>query len=248
MPPVNAPLLYEDASMIAVSKPPGVVVIPARGEETGLCLQAALEASRGEKLWVVHRLDRDTSGVLLFARTAGEHRRLNGLFEGRQVQKRYLAWTRGAMPADEGVIDTPLHSARKGKMRPAAPNEEGALPSRTRYRVLRRWEGLKCGTLCAVELSPETGRQHQIRVHLRSVDAPLVVDPVYGRAAKVTNTDLGKDDDAVVLGRLSLHAAHIALTSSTGAPLSIEAPLPDDLVAWQAALEDAVQRGACTTR
>ena len=153
MPPVNAPLLYEDASMIAVSKPPGVVVIPARGEETGLCLQAALEASRGEKLWVVHRLDRDTSGVLLFARTAGEHRRLNGLFEGRQVQKRYLAWTRGAMPADEGVIDTPLHSARKGKMRPAAPNEEGALPSRTRYRVLRRWEGLKCGTLCAVELS-----------------------------------------------------------------------------------------------
>ena len=248
MPPVKAPLLYEDASMIAVSKPPGVVVIPARGEETEPCLQAALEASRGEKLWVVHRLDRDTSGVLLFARTAAEHRRLNGLFEGRQVQKRYLAWTRGALPSDEGVIDTPLHSARKGKMRPAAPGEEGALPSRTRYRVLRRWEGLKCGTVCAVELSPETGRQHQIRVHLRSVDAPLLVDPVYGRAAKVTNTDLGKDDDAVVLGRLSLHAAHIALTSSDGAPLSIEAPLPEDLLAWQAALEEAVQRGACTAR
>ena len=133
-------------------------------------------------------------------------------------------------------------------MRPALPGEEGALPSRTGYRVLRRWEGLKCGTLCAVELSPETGRQHQIRVHLRSVDAPLVVDPVYGRAAKVDNTELGKDDPGVALGRLSLHASRIVLTSSSGATLAIESPLPDDLVAWQAALEDAVLRGACTAR
>lgn len=248
MPRVKAPLLYEDASMIAVSKPAGVVVIPARGEEAVPCLQASLEASRGEKLWVVHRLDRDTSGVVLFARTPGEHRRLNGLFEGRKVQKRYLAWTRGALPADEGVIDAALHSARKGRMRPAAPGEEGALPSRTRYRVLRRWEGLRCGTLCAVEASPETGRQHQIRVHLRSVAAPLVVDPVYGRAARVTNTDLGGDDDGVALARLSLHAAHVALASASGAPLAIEAPLPDDLVGWQAALAEAVQRGACTAR
>jgi RluA family pseudouridine synthase len=245
---VNAPLLYEDASMIAVAKPAGVVVIPARGEEAAPCLQAALEATRGEKLWVVHRLDRDTSGVVLFARTAIEHRRLNGLFEGRHVQKRYLAWTRGALPAEEGLIDAALHSARKGKMRPAVPGEEGSLPSRTRYRVLRRWEGLKCGVLCAIEASPESGRQHQIRVHLRSVGAPLVVDPVYGRVAKVTNTDLGKDDHAVVLTRLSLHAAHIALTSAEGASLAIEAPLPDDLVAWQEALADAVQRGACTAR
>lgn len=245
---MNAPLLYEDAVMIAVAKPAGVVVIPARGEETGACLQAALEASRGEKLWVVHRLDRDTSGVVLFARTASEHRRLNGLFEGRLVQKRYLAWTRGALPADEGLIDVALHSARKNKVRPAVTGEEGALPSRTRYRVVTRWEGLKCGTICAIEASPETGRQHQIRVHLRSVGAPLVVDPVYGRAARVTFTDLGKEDDSVALGRLSLHAAHIALTSASGAPLAIEAPLPDDLVAWEAALADAVQRGACTAR
>lgn len=245
---MNAPLLYEDASMIAVSKPAGVVVIPARGGEEAPCLQAALEGLRGEKLWVVHRLDRDTSGVVLFARTAAEHRRLNGLFEGRRVQKRYLAWTRGAMPSDEGVIDAALHPARKGKMRPAAPGEEGALPSRTRYRVLRRWEGLACGTVSEIEASPETGRQHQIRVHLRSVDAPLVVDPTYGRAERVMDTDLGKTGAEVALGRLSLHAAHIALVADTGAALVIEAPLPDDLAAWQAALADAVQRAACTTR
>ena len=234
--------------MIAVAKPAGVVVIPARGAEAEPCLQAALEAARGEKLWVVHRLDRDTSGVLLFARTAAEHRRLNGLFEGRRVQKRYLAWTRGPISADEGTIDAALHTARKGRMRPAAPGEEGALPSRTRYRVLRRWEGLPCGAVNEVEASPETGRQHQIRVHLRSIEAPLVVDPIYGRAAKVVASELGAEGDAVVLDRLSLHASYIALVADTGAPLSIEAPLPEDLIAWQSALADALARGACTAR
>ncbi len=241
-------LLFEDAASIAVSKPAGMVVIPARAEEEALCLHASLQAARGERLWVVHRLDRDTSGVVLFARTADEHRRLNGLFEKREVHKRYVAWTRGAPPADEGVIDTALHTARKGKMRPAAVGEEGALPSRTRYRVTRRWEGLPGGTVCAIEALPETGRQHQIRVHLRSVNAPLVVDPVYGRASKVTRAELGDEGEGEVLGRLSLHAAQITWVSSTGASVTVEAPRPDDLVAWQAALEAAAQRGACVAR
>lgn len=231
------PLLYEDASLIAVAKPAGVVVIPARGEEALPCLQAALEAARGEKLWVVHRLDRDTSGVVLFARNADEHRRLNGLFEARQVQKRYLAWTRGKLPAEEGVINAPLHPARKGKMRPAERDEPGALPSRTRYRVLRRWDGLKIGPVSEVEVSPETGRQHQIRVHLRWLETPLLVDPVYGRAAKVTRAELGGEGDEAVLARLSLHAANLALTSAAGAALSIDAPLPEELVALRAALD-----------
>ena len=241
-------LLFEDAASIAVSKPAGMVVIPARAEEEALCLHASLQASRGERLWVVHRLDRDTSGVVLFARTADEHRRLNGLFEKREVQKRYLAWTRGAPPADEGVIDTALHTARKGKMRPAAVGEEGALPSRTRYRVTHRWEGLPGGALCLLEASPETGRQHQIRVHLRSVNAPLAVDPVYGRASKVTVAELGGEGDGVALGRLSLHAAHITWTSASGASVAVDAPWPADLLAWQAALDAAVQRGACVAR
>lgn len=241
-------LLYEDPVVIAVAKPAGMVVIPARTQEPEPCLHAALEGSRGERLWVVHRIDRDTSGVVLFARTAEEHRRLNGLFERREVHKRYLAWTRGAPPGDEGTIDAALHHARKGKMRPALPGEEGALPSRTRYRVLRRWEGLPGGTICAVEASPETGRQHQIRVHLRSVGAALVVDPVYGRSSRVTVAELGGEGDVVALGRLALHASHVAWTSAAGAALSVEAPLPDDLVAWEAALAAAVQRGACVAR
>ncbi len=241
-------LLFEDAVSIAVAKPAGMVVIPARAEEEAVCLHASLQASRGERLWVVHRLDRDTSGVVLFARTADEHRRLNGLFEKREVQKRYVAWTRGAPPAEEGVIDTALHTARKGKMRPAAAGEEGALPSRTRYRVTRRWEGLAGGTVCAIEALPETGRQHQIRVHLRSVNAPLVVDPVYGRAARVALAELGGDGDGAALGRLSLHAAQITWASSSGASVTVEAPRPEDLVAWQAALEAAAQRGACVAR
>lgn len=236
-------VLFEDASVVAVAKPAGAVVIPARGEESAACLHATLEAQRGERLWVVHRLDRDTSGAVLFARTADEHRRLNGLFERREVRKRYVAWTRGAPPSDEGAIDAALHPARKGKMRPALAGEDGALASRTRYRVTRRWEGLPIGTVCAVEVFPETGRQHQIRVHLRSVGAPLVVDPLYGRAASVTRAELGEAEAGVALGRLSLHASRIEWPAASGERLSVEAPRPDDLIAWEAALERAAPSG-----
>src|SRR5437879_3044073 len=103
MPPI-IPVLYEDADLLAVDKPPGITVIPARDEPPEASLRRLLEDTRAQPLWVVHRLDRDTSGVVLFARNAETHRALSLLFENHEVRKQYIAWARGVMPATSGVI------------------------------------------------------------------------------------------------------------------------------------------------
>ena len=227
--PAFAAVLHEDAALLAVAKPAGVTVIPSRNEPPESCLQHRLQTLRGERLWVVHRLDRDTSGVLLFARTAEAHRTLSIAFETREVAKSYLAWTRGAPSPAEGVVEVPLHAGRKGRMRPADRGEPGALPSRSRYRVVARRE-TKGATIAEVEVFPETGRQHQIRVHMRAQGAPLVVDPLYGQDAALDAGALAGDSPAI--GRLTLHARTIELTHPVGrSALSIESPLPDDLAA-----------------
>src|SRR5512145_839820 len=136
-------VLHEDAQLLAVAKPPGRIVIPGRtGDERSL--REELEAEHG-RLWVVHRLDRDTSGVILFARTAEAHRALNLAFDRREVQKGYLALVRGAPAEDEGVVDLPLRAGRKGRTVVAT---EGGKPSRTRWRVKQR---LGAWTLLEVE-------------------------------------------------------------------------------------------------
>jgi tRNA pseudouridine32 synthase/23S rRNA pseudouridine746 synthase len=218
--------LYEDDDVVAVSKPPGVTVIPARNEPPEEALQHRLEAERGERLWVVHRLDRDTSGVVLFARNAAAHRALSMAFEARDVQKTYLAWTRSAPPADSGSITTALHTARKGKMRPALPDEPDSLASETAYRVVMR-APTKLGVIACVELEPRTGRQHQIRVHLRSVGAPLLVDPIYGACDAIEPGALG--DGSPGIARLTLHAARIEFRGTSGEQRVVDAPLADDL-------------------
>jgi tRNA pseudouridine32 synthase / 23S rRNA pseudouridine746 synthase len=231
---MKCPVLYEDRDVLAVAKPAGVVVIPARNEDASTSLRRLLEASRGEALWVVHRIDRDTSGVVLFARTAEAHRALSVAFERRDVEKTYLALTRGALSPSEGSIDYALHAARKGKMRPAHKGEPESLDAHTRYRVRTTWP-TRSGTVSLVELSPRTGRQHQLRVHLRAKEAPLLVDPLYGRAERVTARELGFDHDAT-LDRLSLHAASLDVPRPSGeGRLKIDAPLADDLSAMIAA-------------
>src|SRR5690606_11931946 len=106
--PAAVPVLAETAAWLAVDKPAGIAVVPARGEPFGDSLRARLEAARGERLWVVHRLDRETSGVVLFARTAEAHRTLSLAFEHREVTKQYRAWTCGAPEPATGTIDLPL--------------------------------------------------------------------------------------------------------------------------------------------
>lgn len=222
--------LFEDGDVIAINKPAGIAVIPGRDETPAQSLRGQLEAARKEKLWVVHRIDRDTSGVLLFARNEKAHRALSMAFEGRDVEKSYLAFTRGVPAPTEGVITTPLHTARKGKMRPALPGEEDSLPSETAYRVRLSVE-TNLGPVALVEASPKTGRQHQIRVHLKSIGAQLLVDEQYAKCESIAADALGEGSPLVP--RLTLHAARITFPHPKGARMTIEAPLPDDLAALE---------------
>jgi tRNA pseudouridine32 synthase/23S rRNA pseudouridine746 synthase len=227
-------ILFEDEHLVAVDKPPGRLVIPGRGvpERT---LQEEL-AERLGRLWVVHRLDRGTSGVLVFARTAEAHRALNLAFDHREVEKRYLAIVRGEPPA-LARIDAAIAPARKGRMRPARPGDPKAKEAATEVRVLERFsarEDLALPALALVEALPETGRTHQIRVHLAFAGTPLAVDPDYGEKAPLA---AGAE---VLLARTPLHAARLALGHPvTGERLLLEAPLPADM-----ARTIAVARGA----
>ena len=216
------PVLFADSAIVVVDKPSGLPTVPAPDTGPGECVRALVERQLGAAVWVVHRLDRGTSGVLLFARTAEAHRRLCLAFEERRVRKTYIAFTRGVPPQREGRITTPLHPARKGKVRPALPGEAGAWDTVTSYIVRKRWaRGTE--TAAMVEAHPETGRHHQVRAHLRLIGTPVLCDPVYGRPA-------GGPAGAPV-SRLALHASRLAVPAGSGEAglRSFEAPLPADL-------------------
>jgi tRNA pseudouridine32 synthase/23S rRNA pseudouridine746 synthase len=224
--------LYRDEALVAVAKPAGRLVIPGRaGAGAEPALRDELAADLGQPVFVVHRLDRGTSGVLLFALTAPAHRTLSMAFERHQVDKHYWALCRGTVLGG-GEVDHALVPIRGGRVRPARAGETGGKPSRSRWRALERF-----GTqYSAVEWRPLTGRLHQVRVHAALLGHPLAVDPVYGGAAALRVRDLdpaataraGADD--VVVGRVTLHAASLELAHPTrGTPLQLEAPLPPDL-------------------
>jgi tRNA pseudouridine32 synthase/23S rRNA pseudouridine746 synthase len=229
-PAPEVPVLHRDASVLAVDKPAGRIVIPGRG--TGeRSLREELEARHG-RLWVVHRLDRGTSGVLLFARTAEAHRALNLAFDRGEPRKRYLALVRG-QPPPERRIDVAVAPARRGRMRPALPGDPRGKRAVTVVRRLEQlaappWAG---GPLALVEALPETGRTHQIRVHLAAAGFPLAVDPDYGEGAPL----LGPGG-APLLERTPLHAARLEVGHPDGGTLVVEAPLPEDLARALAAL------------
>jgi tRNA pseudouridine32 synthase/23S rRNA pseudouridine746 synthase len=221
-------VLHEDAALLAVAKPPGRIVIPGRagGERS---LREELEELHG-RLWVVHRLDRGTSGVLLFARTAEAHRSLNMAFEAGAPEKRYLALVRGT-PPEEVRVDLPLAKGRKGRIRPGRPGEPDAKPSATRFRRLATFAAPELGGPFAwVEALPETGRTHQIRVHLLAIGTPLALDPDYGEEGP-----LRRGDGTPWLERTPLHAERLVVAHPSGGHrLEIVAPLTGDL---EAALE-----------
>ena len=217
-------LLHEDDDVVAVAKPSGQAVIAARGESRSLCLQKELEGRLHRRLWVVHRIDRDASGVVLFALNADAHRELSLAFEHRKVVKTYEAFVAGPVEPPRGRIEVPLHPARRGKARPALPGERGAQPSSTEYATRMTWNLPE--TVSLLEVHPLTGRHHQIRVHLRSAGAPILFDPLYGR---------GLMPEALAgtpCARLALHARRIDVPAPRGGGrLVVEAPLAADLAA-----------------
>ena len=204
----RADVIAETGGWIAVDKPAGLPVVPA--PTSGECLWRLLEAERDERLWVVHRIDRGTSGVVVFARDADTHRRLSMAFEHGDVTKTYLGFVQGTPP--DGPIDAPLHEARRGRMRPARENEPGSLHARTDLRVLQTWDDVSL-----VEARPKTGRHHQIRVHLKMIGTPLLSDPIYGGVVRELPN-----------WRLTLHAHTLEFEDTR-----VESSLPTDLRALQ---------------
>jgi tRNA pseudouridine32 synthase/23S rRNA pseudouridine746 synthase len=229
---VSAPavaVLHEDAALLVVDKPAGRLVIPGR-DAAEPSLRAELEARHGP-LWVVHRLDRGTSGVLVFARTAAAHRALNLQFERGEPAKTYLALVAG-VPAAGFQVDAAIAPARKGRMKTVEPGDPRGKAARTAFRVVEAFAARAGrGPWALLEARPETGRTHQIRVHLRAAGHPLAFDPDYGEEVPIT--DVG---GVVVLARTPLHAASLELGHPDGGRLSLAAPLAPDLAAALAAL------------
>lgn len=228
-------LLFEDEHMAVVNKPPGMVVHPARGHWSGT-LTCAL-AHRFEQLssvggptrpGVVHRLDRDTSGVILVAKSDRVHGALSGQFEARTTEKEYLAIVRGQPDRDRDIIDRPIgrHPYQREKM---AIREQHATSreARTFYEVVERFA--RHALVC---VQPKTGRTHQIRVHMAHIGCPVLCDRLYAGHAKITDQELqGRvEGGAVLLERQALHAWRLRIRHPvTREPLQFEAPLPEDM-------------------
>jgi 23S rRNA pseudouridine1911/1915/1917 synthase len=208
---------YEDDDLLVVDKPAGVVVHPARGHVSGTLSQAlAAVAAGGEdgRPGIVHRLDRDTSGLLVVARSAEAHRRLKRALQAREITREYVALVEGRPPARTGTIDAPIGRDRRVRTR-MSTDTDAPRDAVTQFEVA---EALPRTTLLDVRL--ETGRTHQIRVHLQAIGHPVVGDPEYGTAGR-----LG-------LARQFLHAARLRFAQPfSGAPVDVRSPLPEDLAA-----------------
>jgi 23S rRNA pseudouridine1911/1915/1917 synthase len=209
---------YEDDSLLVVDKPAGLVVHPARGHRAGTLAQAlAGKVAGGEDDWragIVHRLDRDTSGLLVVAKTEAVHAALKLALQRREIEREYLALVEGRPPARTGTIDAPIGRDRRVRTRMSTDTDEPR-EARTHFELAEALPGF---TLLRVRL--ETGRTHQIRVHLQAIGHPVAGDPEYG-----TPGLLG-------LERQFLHAARLAFSHPVnGERVEVESPLPDDLAA-----------------
>lgn len=230
--PLPLDVLYEDADLLAVNKAPGIVVHPAPGHWHGTLVNALVHHIGGSptggapgRPGIVHRLDKDTSGVLLVAKTAAGHERLAIQFKERTVRKEYVAVVRGRMPACEGIIDRPIGRHPRMRQRMSVRTRHGR-ESVTRYVVKDDY-----GLASVVRLVPTTGRTHQLRVHLAAIGHPIIGDSVYGRARARHGAAAGSV--AAVLARFPRQALHaVSLEFShprTGERLRVRAPLPPDL-------------------
>ncbi len=219
-------ILYRDPRLVVVNKPAAILSIPGRDGSPSLV--EMLRDTLGAEVYIVHRLDRDTSGVLLFALDAKTHRILSEQFAARRVRKTYLAIVRGTPAMTEFNITFPLKIGQKNlvKVDPAGK------PSETVCRVI---EGF--GRYSFLEIEPLTGRQHQIRVHLAAAGHPLLVDPEYGSPDPFTIRDIkpaavmsDSRGAGALLRRTPLHAATLEIRApDSDAPMTFQAAMPKDM-------------------
>lgn len=220
-------VLHQDERVVVFNKAPGVASIRER-YVVGVSLKEMAEEKLGQ-LWTVHRIDKDTSGVIIFARDAEAHKMLNDQFERHETLKLYAAVLEGEMAQDEMTIDIPIvpDPGRPGMMRPSARGKE----SLTVLRVRERFRGFTY-----VEAEPRTGRQHQIRVHCRAVGLPLAVDPMYGNRSEFMLSSIKRKfrdydrEERPLMARLTLHAESLEVDHPDGSGrVRYSAPLPKDL-------------------
>ena len=221
----NIPLdiIFEDEHLLAINKPAGMVVHPGPGHSTGTLVNALLYHCNDlsgiggvERPGIVHRLDKETSGLVLVAKTEAAHKVLADKFKNREIKKEYLAFVKGNVKNDNGSINSPIgrHKTQRKKIDTRGDHERQAC---TQYEVLQR-----CKNWTYLKLRPETGRTHQIRVHLASLHHPVIGDKLYG----------GKNPNSGVLklSRHALHAHHLGLNHPiSGTPLSLSSNLPIDM-------------------
>lgn len=224
--PIALDLLHEDGQLLIINKPPGLVVHPGSGNPDGTLVNALLHFDAAlaplPRAGLVHRLDKDTSGCLVVARTTGAHRFLVAAMKRREIMRHYQALVWGEVIAG-GTVDAPLGRHPVDRRRQVVRND--GRRAVTHYRVARRLAG---STLLDVSL--ETGRTHQIRVHMAHLQFPIIGDPVYGRRGAAGGLDEMQREAWLAFHRQALHAAHIVVPHPAGtAPVSARAPLPQDM-------------------
>jgi RluA family pseudouridine synthase len=229
---IKVPVLFADEALLVVNKPAGLTSLPDGYDGDSPHLVDVLKPEFG-RLWIVHRLDRDTSGVIALARDEVAHQSLNAQFESRAVHKVYHALVVGHPSWNERTISAPLLVDADRHHRTIVDDAEGK-PAVTSVRVLERFGRGKL-RFTLVEAMPETGRTHQIRVHLAALGIPVAADKLYGNGRPILLSSFKSDyrgdleEERPILGRVGLHAFRLGLTHPvTGEPAQFEAPYPKD--------------------
>ena len=242
-------VLHEDERFVLIDKAAGMIVHPGRGNPTGT-LAAALqhrfdtlsEVAGSHRPGIVHRLDRDTSGVLIVAKDDATHAILSAQFAARTVKKEYLAVVRGLPGFDSDWVETHVRTdpKQRERMRVCDPTD-GSREARTFYEVAARFPSGEAGGsgFAEVRLFPHTGRTHQLRVHLAHLGHPIVADALYGREKSLTAGDLagGAAGGRALIRRQALHARRLTFDHpTTGERMTVEAPVPADIARVLASL------------
>jgi 23S rRNA pseudouridine1911/1915/1917 synthase len=223
-------IIFENEEYVFVNKPSGMLTILDR-HDSSLPSVVGFLRSKYEKIFTIHRIDKDTSGCVVFAKNEEAHRHASIAFESRQVTKKYLGIVHGSPANDTGTIQDRLmdHPVIKGKMIVNAKQGKEAI---TNYKLV---ENFKSYSL--VEFPILTGRMHQIRIHSANLGTPLLCDPIYGKDEKIFVSQLNKkynlskltEEEQPILQRLALHSAHISFEDAQGKTLAVDCPLWKDM-------------------
>ncbi|MEP6594315.1 MAG: RluA family pseudouridine synthase [Ginsengibacter sp.] len=221
-------IIFENDQFVAVNKPPGMLTIPDRHDETLISLYKLLE-TKYKKIYIVHRVDRETSGIILFAKDESTHKYLSGLFEQRNIQKFYLGIVRGSLQNKNGIIEERIaeHPVNKGMM---VINKKGKA-SKTEYEVIEDY-----GLYSLIKFQIYSGRTHQIRVHMKYIGHPIVCDEIYGNSEPVLLSSFKKkyklsqdEEERPILNRLALHSYQLLFMDDLSMQYNLKAELPKDM-------------------